>query len=294
MHTELYDRASRGSNLTVNDKVIVITGAGGGMGTACAAMLGADRHLILVDLDDTSLDRARDAAAATATAVTTVRCDVTRTEDVALVADAVNTAGALRAVVHTAGVSPQMANGRRVVEVDLVGTARVLDALEPMVVPGTAAICIGSIAGYSDIGSEADALLANPLEPGFLDAVEAALGRALDSDTGYALAKRGVMLLCEQLSGPWGARGGRVISIAPGLIDTEMGRMEFEKQEVMKAMAEFTPIKRPGPTPLPGRADDIAQLVAFLCSDRATFISGCDIRVDGGLVGAGRHLGLGG
>lgn len=38
-------------------------------------------------------------------------------------------------------------------------------------------------------------------------------------------------------------------------------------------------------TPLPGRVDDIADAVAFLCSPRASFISGCDIRVDGGLAG---------
>jgi NAD(P)-dependent dehydrogenase (short-subunit alcohol dehydrogenase family) len=37
---------------------------------------------------------------------------------------------------------------------------------------------------------------------------------------------------------------------------------------------------------LPGRADDIANTVAFLCSDRASFVSGCDVRVDGGLIAA--------
>jgi NAD(P)-dependent dehydrogenase (short-subunit alcohol dehydrogenase family) len=42
--------------------------------------------------------------------------------------------------------------------------------------------------------------------------------------------------------------------------------------------------------PLPGRPEDIAATVAFLESDAAAFISGCDIRVDGGLVGAGKHL----
>lgn len=51
----------------------------------------------------------------------------------------------------------------------------------------------------------------------------------------------------------------------------------------------MTPIKRPD-RPLPGRPEDIAAVVAFLESDAAAFISGCDIRVDGGLVGAGKHL----
>ena len=49
-----------------------------------------------------------------------------------------------------------------------------------------------------------------------------------------------------------------------------------------------------GDRPLPGRPEDIAAAVAFLESDAAAFISGCDIRVDGGLVGAGKHpMGVG-
>lgn len=43
-----------------------------------------------------------------------------------------------------------------------------------------------------------------------------------------------------------------------------------------------------GHTPLPEAVTDIAELVAFLCSDAASFISGCDIRIDGGLIGSGR------
>jgi NAD(P)-dependent dehydrogenase (short-subunit alcohol dehydrogenase family) len=65
--------------------------------------------------------------------------------------------------------------------------------------------------------------------------------------------------------------------------------MELERQPIMPAMVEATPVKRPEQL-LPGRPEDIAATVAFLVSDAAAFISGCDIRVDGGLVGAGRHL----
>jgi NAD(P)-dependent dehydrogenase (short-subunit alcohol dehydrogenase family) len=71
-----------------------------------------------------------------------------------------------------------------------------------------------------------------------------------------------------------------------------MGRLELEYNEVKKSMAEATPVgaDRSGPeVVLPGLADDIAQAVAFLCSDRAAFISGCDLRIDGGLVAAMRR-----
>jgi NAD(P)-dependent dehydrogenase (short-subunit alcohol dehydrogenase family) len=65
----------------------------------------------------------------------------------------------------------------------------------------------------------------------------------------------------------------------------------MENDELIAAMIDATPIKRPGAVPLPGRTSDIASLIAFLCSAEAGFISGCDIRIDGGLVGFGRHLG---
>jgi NAD(P)-dependent dehydrogenase (short-subunit alcohol dehydrogenase family) len=68
-----------------------------------------------------------------------------------------------------------------------------------------------------------------------------------------------------------------------------MGRLELDRQPIIPMMIEVTPVKRPD-RPLPGRPEDIAAAVAFVESDAAAFISGCDLRVDGGLVGAGKHM----
>jgi NAD(P)-dependent dehydrogenase (short-subunit alcohol dehydrogenase family) len=132
-------------------------------------------------------------------------------------------------------------------------------------------------------------LLDDPLAEGFLAAVERALDQPLDSATAYVLAKRGVIRLAERLAAPWGAKRGRAVSISPGLIDTPMGRLELDRQSIIPVMVEVTPVKRPD-RPLPGRPEDIAAAVAFLESDTAAFISGCDLRVDGGLVAAGKHM----
>jgi NAD(P)-dependent dehydrogenase (short-subunit alcohol dehydrogenase family) len=272
--------------------VLVITGGAGGMGLASARALAGRGHLLLVDVDEGQLEEARSTLGAQGAGVDTLQCDVTSPTDVATVADRVRDSGRFRCLVHTVGVSPEMADARTVIEVDLVGSVRITDAMFPLVEPGSSAILFGSIAGYSDVDPAIAKLLCDPLAEGLFTTIEQALGQPVDSATAYVLAKRGVMRLVERLATPWGAKGGRVVAISPGLIDTPMGRLELERQPIIPQMIELTPVKRPK-SPLPGRPDEIAALAAFLESDAAAFISGCDIRVDGGLVGAAKHM-LGG
>ena len=271
------------------DNILVITGGAGGMGLACARALADRGRLLLVDLREDLLEQARKALTAQGVDVDTLRCDVTSPPDIAAVADRVAELGRLRCLVHTAGVSPEMADAATVLDVDLAGSVRITDALLPLANPGSSAILVSSIAAYSDVPAAVEPLLDDPLADGFLAAVERALGQPVDSATAYVLAKRGVIRLAERLAGPWGAKHGRAVSISPGLIDTPMGRLELDRQPIIPIMIDVTPVKRPD-RPLPGCPEDIAAAVAFLESDDAAFISGCDLRVDGGLVGAGKHM----
>jgi NAD(P)-dependent dehydrogenase (short-subunit alcohol dehydrogenase family) len=132
-----------------------------------------------------------------------------------------------------------------------------------------------------------DDVLLGPYDAGFEARFRDVLGGEPDPGTTYRLAKRGVIKLCEQAAVTWGASGGRVVSLSPGLIDTAMGRLELDENPIKYWMAELTPVGGGrSDSVLPGLNDDIAAVVDFLCSDQAAFVSGCDIRVDGGLVGA--------
>jgi len=87
-----------------------------------------------------------------------------------------------------------------------------------------------------------------------------------------------VIRYTEQVVAEWGARGARIVSVSPGTIATPMGRLEFDNQPAMKQMVDLTPIQRWG------EPDDIAAAVEFLCSTAASYISGTDLRVDGGIT----------
>jgi NAD(P)-dependent dehydrogenase (short-subunit alcohol dehydrogenase family) len=98
----------------------------------------------------------------------------------------------------------------------------------------------------------------------------------------YSVAKRVNQLRVEQAAVAWGPRGGRVVSISPGIISTPMGRQELEQgpSEQMQGMLDLSPVPRIG------TAEDIAATVQWLASPAASFVSGCDLRVDGGVVAA--------
>lgn len=271
-------------------RVDVITGACGGMGLACARALPQDdRLLLLTDVDAGRLDEAAQSLAAEGRKVDVVVGDLREATTRSRLVEALTRSGELGAALHTAGVSPMMASGEDVLDVDLVASAHLLDDLTPQLRAGSVAVCFASIAGHmAPVPPELEALLDDPGRDGFVAEIVGAAGGDLHSGYAYVLAKRGLIRLCERLARPWGLRGARIVSLSPGLIDTAMGRLELDDNPGKQPLLDATPLQRPGEA-LPGTPEQIADVAAFLCSERAAFVTGCDLRVDGGLVGALRH-----
>lgn len=167
--------------------------------------------------------------------------------------------------------------------VNLVGAAGVAESFPGVLEPGGAGLFISSSAAHmQDAPAPLFPLLDNPLAPGFIAALADRLGAQADANQAYALSKAGLNRMCRRLAPAWGRRGLRIVSLSPGLIASPQGAEAYKHSAGKRALFEAVPLGREC------SMLEIAGVVDFLASDQASYITGTDILVDGGLIAAVR------
>lgn len=257
------------------------------MGVETAKIVGRDHTVVLCDVRQDRLDTAATTLSELGVTATAVNCDVTDRAAVDGLFDTAAGFGTIAAVVHTAGVSPAMGDAEYVMRTNAIGTLNVNEAFYRSVDAGGAIVNVASMAAYI-LPEELIPVAAFPQaltdEAAFLAATLAGCdiaGEQQRSGIAYAISKNFVKWYSSAQAERFNGRGLRIVSVSPGSVDTEMGRLE-EQGGAGALVADAA-------VPRWGKAEEMAELFAFCASDRAGYLTGTDILNDGGVVASIRE-----
>ena len=263
-------------------RVALITGGAGGMGLATAKVLGRDHALVLCDVRQDRLDTAAAALKDLGVTATVVNCDVTDKRAVAALLETTSGHGTIAAVIHTAGVSPSMGDAHYVMTTNALGTLNVNEAFFTTAGEGAAIVNVASMAAHllpEELIPTAHFPLALHDAALFTEHMMSACSIAPEearSGMAYAVSKGFVRWYSTSQAERFNGKGLRIVSMSPGSVDTEMGRLE--EQAGAGAMVTDAAVPRWG------KPEEMAELLAFCASDKAGYLTGTDILNDGGVV----------
>lgn len=257
--------------------VVLLVGAGQ-IGLAIARRISAGKIVIVADRDE--------AAAASTTAILRQagfnahpqQIDLASKDSIRQAVAAAQTHGTIDTLINAAGVSPSQADIATILQVDLYGTAVLLEEVGKVISPGGSGITISSQSGHRlpALTPQQDRLLATtpPAELLTLDFLQPEA--ITDTLHAYQLAKRCNVKRVMAQAVEWGKRGARINSISPGIIITPLALDEINgpRGDFYRNMFAHCPAGRPG-TP-----DEVAELAQLVLA--APFITGADFLIDGG------------
>ncbi len=262
-------------------KVCVITGGGSGMGLATAKVLGKENYIIIVGRTLHKLESALKELIAEGIEAEAFACDVSNLASVEKLVKRAQEIGQISSIINAAGMSPHMGEARTIMEVNALGTILITEAFFNVMPKGSCIVNVSSMSGYiipwlvipkrnykySRINKEV-----------FIKRMMARVNlfpKKLRSSIAYGISKHFVIWYSKTDAVRFGEKGLRILSVSPGFFDTQMA--EQEKGEMDKYLLKSA-IKRPG------RVEEIANLIAFCVSDKASYLTGADILCDGGCV----------
>lgn len=248
-------------------KVAIVTGAGSGIGRACVLRFWEEgAHVVATDIHLSALETLAREVAQAGGDVLTVAGDVTRREDVlAIVQRAVNAYGRLDVLVNSAGITAR--NVRP--EADF---AERWEAVMRVNVKGTLLMCHAAVEAMRPAGGGSIVNLASvmgtvgyPTHLPFSDGFNA-----------YPQSKGAVVQMTRDMGVRLAAEGIRVNAVCPGFVYTALTENVTGNPEIHEVMKRSHPIGRMG------TAEEVANVIAFLASDEASFVAGAIWAVDGG------------
>jgi len=242
----------------MDHSVAVISGGSSGLGLASAhalAQLGA--HVFLVARNGDRLEAAARSVKEQGGAVSWQSADTSSPDACREVADRASEIGTVKALVNSSGIATAVSATREtpeefrgVIDVNLNGTYWMCQSIARVMTDGGSIVNVSSVLGLVSVGLPQAA---------------------------YAAAKSGLLGLTRDLAVQWATRRRiRVNAICPGYFESPM--LDELQEGQLDRILERVPLGRAG------RAEEIANAVAFLASDTSSYMTGATLVIDGGLT----------
>lgn len=263
--------------------IAIITGGGSGMGLEAAKLIGKNQKIILAGRTVSKLENALAELTALGIEAEAFPADVSDRAALEALAKYAAEQGKIKTVVHAAGVSPTMADGNKIFQINAAGTIHMTEVFAPLMGENSCILNVASMSAYMvpDDRTPTQLFAAALHSPeAFLAGTEqllAAVPEAQKSGMAYSISKKFVIWYTKQMAVKYGRSGLRIVSISPGTIMTPMGKQEGEQA------ASFALNGALGRT---GQPEEIAKMMAFMVSDDCSYLTGVDILYDGGSIAA--------
>jgi NAD(P)-dependent dehydrogenase (short-subunit alcohol dehydrogenase family) len=263
--------------------VIAVIGAGQ-IGQAIARRVGAGKYVLLADLRSDNANAAAEVLANAGYEVSVATVDASSREAVQALVETATGLGNVTGLIHAAGVSPTQTSPATILNVDLYGTALVLEEFGDVIARGGAGVVISSQSGHRlpALTVEQNKALATTPAEALLSLPFLQPDKITDSLHAYQISKRANSLRVMAEAVRWGKRGARLNAISPGIIITPLAKNELTgpRGAGYRRMIEVSPAGRAG-TP-----DEVGTVGALLMGPDGGFITGSDFLMDGGVTAA--------
>ena len=263
--------------------VCVITGGGSGMGLEAARNIDKEVILVLTGRTVSKLEHAKEILEAEGHEVHLIACDVSVRRDVHELCVFAAGLGTIKTVIHVAGLSPTMADPEKIIMVNAVGTKNVNMEFYKYMNDGGVIVDIASSSAYEAPGILVKHQIyeeAENKEEAFIKHMtgEAKLAGNDYNKAGmaYVMSKNFVVWYAQKCAHEYAKKGIRVVSVSPGLIETDMGNREVEQSDFAKQMIEQTCAGRMG------KAEELGYAIATIADERNGYLCGIDVLIDGG------------